>query len=102
MNNKIYNSIKNRNKLIDEKIERNNNKIKELEENNKKLLEEKDKNEKEIMEQVITILKIKPYEFMERFLNGEDVQSIIESEEEKTVQNQFDEKSNNTVEESNE
>lgn len=54
------------------------------------------------MEQVITILKIKPYEFMERFLNGEDVQSIIESEEEKTVQNQFDEKSNNTVEESNE
>ena len=56
----------------------------------------------EIIQQVITILNIKPYEFMERFLNGEEIQNIIESEKEETVQNQFDEKSNNTVEESNE
>ena len=78
MDKKNFENIKKRNLAIDDKIAKNNKKIKYLEEANKSLEIEKTNNQSAIINSVIEILHLKPYEFMEEIFNGKKAKEILD------------------------
>lgn len=77
MDKKTFENIKKRNLAIDDKMAKNNEKIKLLEEANKSLELEKTNNQSTVMNSVIKMLHLKPYEFMEEIFNGKKAKEIL-------------------------
>jgi|GEM_PF-2446114 hypothetical protein len=91
MNKKVFSSLKSKKKLLEEKIEKNNLKIKEYQQQNIDLLKELEECNKNVSTEVMEILKITPFEFLEKFFSGEkveDILSITEKESDTVLENQ--------------
>ena len=77
MNKKIFSSLKSKKKFLEEKIEKNNKKIKEYQQQNEELLLEIDEYNKNVYIEIMDILKIKPFEFLDKFFSGENIDDIL-------------------------
>ena len=91
MNKKVFSSLKSKKKLLEEKIEKNNLKIKEYQQQNIDLLKELEECNKNVSTEVMEILQITPFEFLEKSFSGEkveDILSITEKESDTVLENQ--------------
>jgi hypothetical protein len=77
MNKKVFSSLKNKKKYLEEKIEKNKLKIKEYQQQNETLSKELDECISNASIEVMEILKITPFEFLEKFVSGEKVNEIL-------------------------
>lgn len=77
MNKKNFSNLKSKKKFLEEKIEKNNKKIKEYQQQNEELLLEIDGYNKNVYIEIMDILKIKPFEFLDKFFSGENIDDIL-------------------------